>query len=83
MLITDRLSSTYTGSQPLLLWCTSPCSTPIILGILGPQISISRMPTYAITRCNKTIPETLVTPVKRPAGTKRYSYRLLPFRTEP
>lgn len=43
--ITPKFSLIYIGYQPLLLECTSLVSNPIILGILGPQMSISNKPT--------------------------------------
>ena len=43
--MTPRLSSTYTGDQPALLWWISSPSKPSILGMLGPQMSMSRSPT--------------------------------------
>lgn len=43
--ITAKLSSTQTGDHPSLLQCTSYFSKLSILGIEGPQISISRSPT--------------------------------------
>lgn len=45
--ITPRLSDTYTGDHPALLWCTSSPSRPSILGMLGPHMSMSRRPTCA------------------------------------
>jgi hypothetical protein len=44
-LITPRLSETQTGLHPALLTCIVSVSTPIILGIDGPQISVSMIPT--------------------------------------
>ncbi len=43
--MTPRLSSTYTGDQPALLWWISSPSSPSIFGMLGPHMSISRSPT--------------------------------------
>mmetsp|Transcript_104326 Transcript_104326/g.304552 ORF Transcript_104326/g.304552 Transcript_104326/m.304552 type:complete len:240 (+) Transcript_104326:667-1386(+) len=43
--ITARWSSTYTGDQPSLLWCTSWPSRPSICGTDGPQMSTSSKPT--------------------------------------
>src|SRR6478735_11138671 len=43
--MTERLSMTQIGDQPVPLTCTVSPSTPIILGILGPQISVSMIPT--------------------------------------
>jgi len=45
MLITARLSSTYTGDHPMADWCTSSPSMPSILGAEGPQMSMSSSPT--------------------------------------
>ena len=43
--MTLRWSVTQTGDQPWLeMWMVS-CSTPIIFGMLGPQMSVSIMPT--------------------------------------
>lgn len=43
--MTLRLSDTQTGDQPvLLMWIVSSGATPIMRGILGPQISVSMMP---------------------------------------
>ena len=43
--MTPRLSETQTGLQPALLTWIVSVSTPIILGIEGPQMSVSIMPT--------------------------------------
>lgn len=43
--MTPRLSLTQTGLQPALLTWIVSCSTPIILGMLGPQMSVSIIPT--------------------------------------
>lgn len=43
--ITPSESDTYTGDQPLLLWCTSSPSRPSMRGRLGPQMSMSSRPT--------------------------------------
>lgn len=52
--MTPRLSSTYTGDQPALLWWISSPSRPSILGMLGPHMSMSSNPTCATTTlCNK------------------------------
>lgn len=48
--MTPRLSSTKTGDQPELLWWISSPSNPSILGILGPQMSMSSSPTCKLTR---------------------------------
>ncbi len=45
--MTPRLSDTYTGDQPVLLWCTSSPSSPSMRGALGPQMSMSSRPTCA------------------------------------
>jgi len=51
--ITPRLSFTYTGDHPSLLVCTSFFYNPNILGIEGPQISISINPTSNPFLANK------------------------------
>mmetsp|Transcript_18254 Transcript_18254/g.39902 ORF Transcript_18254/g.39902 Transcript_18254/m.39902 type:complete len:219 (-) Transcript_18254:47-703(-) len=43
--ITPRLSCTYTGDHPMLLWWISSPSIPSILGMDGPQMSTSISPT--------------------------------------
>src|SRR5690349_2127530 len=42
--MTPRLSCTHTGSHPSPLTCIVSSSTPNILGMLGPQISVSMSP---------------------------------------
>src|SRR3569833_3311983 len=44
MLMTQRLSMTQHGDQPVDVTCMVSDSTPIILGMLGPQMSVSMMP---------------------------------------
>jgi len=43
--ITAKLSSRKTGDHPVLLLCTSLPSKPSMRGTLGPQMSMSSMPT--------------------------------------
>jgi hypothetical protein len=48
--ITPRLPSTYTGDQPAALWWISSPSRPSILGMEGPQMSMSSSPTCGACR---------------------------------
>jgi hypothetical protein len=49
--MTPSESDTYTGDQPVLLWCTSSPSRPSMRGRLGPQMSMSRRPTCRKQGC--------------------------------
>jgi hypothetical protein len=58
MLMTPRLSETHTGLHPALLTWMVSVSTPIILGIEGPHISVSIIPTvefgFAANACESS-----------------------------
>merc|ERR1719215_778817 len=77
--ITASLSSTYTGDQPSLLWCTSCPTKPNILGTEGPQMSTSNKPAsmFLAAKPKESWAETVLLPTPPlPESTKIFRFTL-------